>query len=75
MPTVLAIMIFLGYYILSIVGEQMILAGSIEPWLGMWMSTFVLIPLAFFLTWKASRDLGKISFAWRKRAASETNNN
>tara|TARA_B100000768_G_scaffold74130_1_gene70920 strand:+ start:3008 stop:4360 length:1353 start_codon:yes stop_codon:yes gene_type:complete len=75
MPTVLAIMIFLGYYIISIVGEQMIRAGSIEPWLGMWMSTFVLIPLAFFLTWKASRDLGKISFAWRKRAASETNNN
>ena len=72
MPTVLAIMIFLGYYILSIVGEQMIRAGSIEPWLGMWMSTFVLFPLAFFLTWKASRDSGKISFALRKPRTTQT---
>jgi lipopolysaccharide export system permease protein len=72
MPTVLAIMIFLGYYILSIVGEQMIRAGSVEPWLGMWMSTFVLFPLAFWLTWKASRDSGKIPFTFRKRRPSQT---
>ena len=71
MPTVLAILIFLGYYILSIVGEQMIRAGSIEPWLGMWMSTFVLFPLAFWLTWKASRDSGKIPFTFRKRRPSQ----
>ena len=72
MPTVLAILIFLGYYILSIVGEQMIRAGSLEPWLGMWMSTFILLPLAFFLTFKASRDSGKIPFAWLKRRAPQS---
>jgi lipopolysaccharide export system permease protein len=72
MPTVLAILIFLGYYILSIVGEQMIRAGSLEPWLGMWMSTFILLPLAFFLTLKASRDSGKIPFAWPKRRAPQS---
>lgn len=72
MPTVLAILIFLGYYILSIVGEQMIRAGSLEPWLGMWMSTFILFPLACLLTSKASRDSGKIPFTFRRRKASQT---
>jgi lipopolysaccharide export system permease protein len=72
MPTVLAILIFLGYYILSIVGEQMIRAGSLEPWLGMWMSTFILFPLACLLTSKASRDSGKIPFTFRRRKSSQT---
>ena len=62
MPTVLAILIFLGYYILSIVGEQMIRAGKLSPPLGMWMSTAILLPAAIYLTRRAVRDAHV--FAW-----------
>lgn len=63
-PTVLAIGIFLGYYILSIVGEQMIRADKIEPWLGMWMSTLILGPIAVFLTRQAIRDANAFRINW-----------
>ena len=62
MPTVLAILIFLGYYILSIVGEQMIRAGKLSPPVGMWMSTAILLPAAIYLTRRAVRDAHV--FAW-----------
>ena len=28
----------------------------ISPWLGMWFSTFVLFPLGYFFTYKATTD-------------------
>jgi lipopolysaccharide export system permease protein len=30
--------------------------GTIEPWLGMWLSSIVLFPIGCWLTLKASRD-------------------
>jgi lipopolysaccharide export system permease protein len=62
MPTVLAIAIFLAYYILSILGEQMVKAGQVSPALGMWMSSLILLPFAVFLTRQAMRDAQ--AFQW-----------
>ena len=45
MPTVLAIGIFLAFYILSMIGEQMVKAGTVTPAFGMWMSSLVNIAL------------------------------
>lgn len=56
LPTVVAIIFFLIYYVVTIVGEKMVKSLSIEPWLGMWMGTLILIPVSVFLTYKASRD-------------------
>jgi lipopolysaccharide export system permease protein len=55
-PAVIALIVFVAYYILSIVGEKMAKTGAIEPWLGMWLSSIVLFPIGCWLTWKASRD-------------------
>jgi len=55
-PAVIALVSFVVYYILTMIGEKMAKAGSVEPWLGMWLSTIVLLPLGVFLTWKATRD-------------------
>ena len=44
------------FFILSTVGEKMVKSGSLEPWQGIWLSSFVLIPLAIFLTYKAAKD-------------------
>jgi lipopolysaccharide export system permease protein len=55
-PTVIALGFFVMFFILSTVGEKMVKSGSLEPWQGIWLSSFVLIPLAIFLTYKAAKD-------------------
>ena len=69
MPTVVAIVIFLAYYIVSIVGEQMIKSGTLGPVAGMWLSTVVMLPIAAWLTWRAMRDahVRQWNFRWPSR--------
>jgi lipopolysaccharide export system permease protein len=55
-PLVFAIVFFMVFYFSSTTGEKFAKEGSILPGLGMWLSTFVLLPLGFFLTYKAMRD-------------------
>lgn len=54
LPAVIAILFFLVFHILSYSTEQMVKAGTLGPWPGMWISTFVLLPIGMFLTWKAA---------------------
>lgn len=56
LPTVIAIVLFLLYYIITIVGERMVRSGNLEPLVGMWMSSVVLFPMSVFLTYKAATD-------------------
>lgn len=56
MPAVIAIVFFLVFHILSYSTEQMVKAGTLQPWPGMWISTMVLLPVGIFLTWKAATD-------------------
>jgi len=56
MPVVISIIFFLTYYVLSITGEKMAKELIILPVYGMWFSTFVLFPLGFFFTFKATTD-------------------
>lgn len=53
-PMFLSIVIFVIYWILSTMGERMARIGVIEPWVGMWASTFILLPFSLLLTYKAS---------------------
>ena len=39
-----------------ITGEKMVKSGVLEPWVGMWLSTIVLTPLAYFILIKAAND-------------------
>jgi lipopolysaccharide export system permease protein len=55
-PLVFATLFFIVYYMLTIAGENMVDSEVIEPWKGLWMSTFILTPLGFFLTYKAATD-------------------
>jgi lipopolysaccharide export system permease protein len=55
-PLVFAVLFFLLYYILSISGENMVESGFITVWKGMWLSSFVLVPLGIFLTYKSAND-------------------
>lgn len=64
MPTVLAIGIFLAFYVLSMLGEQMVKSGQVSPVIGMWMSSLILLPLAVFLTRQAMRDASAFQIKW-----------
>ena len=55
-PTLLAIAVFLLFYSLTMVGEQLVKADSLTPWAGMWLSTLTLIPIAIWLMWNASNE-------------------
>ncbi|MFN4234477.1 MAG: LptF/LptG family permease [Bacteroidia bacterium] len=56
MPVVVSVIFFLIFHIISITGEKSAREGVISAFWGMWMATFILLPLGIFLTYKASRD-------------------
>jgi lipopolysaccharide export system permease protein len=53
-PMFLSILIFVLYWIFSTMGERMARIGVLEPWMGMWASTLILLPFSLFLIYKAS---------------------
>jgi lipopolysaccharide export system permease protein len=55
-PMVIAILLFLVFYILNIVGEKMSRELVVPTALGMWLAIIVLTPLGLWLVSKASRD-------------------
>lgn len=55
-PMVLAVLIFIIYYVIDTFGLKMINSGQIPVWMGMWLSSAAILPLGAFLTYKASRD-------------------
>jgi lipopolysaccharide export system permease protein len=55
-PVVISIFLFIFYYILSISGEKFVREGVLPAYIGMWISSFVLMPLGIFLTYKATTD-------------------
>ncbi len=55
-PVVIAVVIFIIYYIINTGATNMALSGSLPVWLGSWASMFILAPLAAFLTIKSNND-------------------
>ena len=55
-PVVVSVLFFILYYIIAISGEKFAREGIISPNIGMWLSSFVLMPLGIFLTYKATND-------------------
>lgn len=61
MPTVVSIIMFIVYYMVSISGEK---AAREDVWgmaNGMWFSTVIFFPFGFFLTYKAATDSGLLN--------------
>lgn len=67
MPLVIAVAFFVAFHILNISGEKLAKAESVPAWLGMWMSSIALLPVAFVLI-KAARNDSRIFTAdWYKK--------
>lgn len=55
-PMIFAILFFMLFYFTGTVGEKSAKEGSFSPFTGMWLSTFVLLPVGLFLIYKARLD-------------------
>lgn len=55
-PMIFAILLFMVFYFLSTTGQKFAKEGAMSPFMGMWLSTFVLVPIGVFLTYKALKD-------------------
>lgn len=64
MPIVISIIFFVIYYIISLTGEKMAKEGTWEAIYGMWLSAFILTPIALYLTWQATNDSGLLDWDW-----------
>lgn len=55
-PLVISVLLFLVYYIIDNTGYKLARDGHWIVWIGMWLSTFILLPLGIFVTYKAMND-------------------
>lgn len=65
LPIVFAIAIFIVFHFINTFGKKLAQENGITPFLGTWMSTIVLAPLAVMLTHRATNDKQvTINFDW-----------
>lgn len=71
MPMVIAVAFFVVFHIMSITGEKLAKTGSLPAWLGMWMATGMLLPIAFILINQARNDSQIFTKEWYMRVWSK----
>lgn len=57
-PVVISVVMFIIYYIIDNTGYKMAREAIWPCWAGMWLSSFALLPIGVFLTYKAATDSG-----------------
>ena len=55
-PAVVSILFFVLYWVVDISGTKLARDGATTPFIGDFISTFVLVPIGLFLTWMAIRE-------------------
>lgn len=55
-PAVISIFFFVIWYVISLSGEKLVEEDLINGVAGMWASSYILLPVGVFLTYKASND-------------------
>lgn len=58
LPIVIGVVLFLTYHFIGIFAKNSAEEGGIPPFVGSWLSTFVIFPLSIFLTHRATTDQG-----------------
>jgi lipopolysaccharide export system permease protein len=58
MPVVISIICFLLFWVMSIVGEKLVKQGTIPAEFGMWFGCLFFLPIALWMTKKATEDSG-----------------
>lgn len=55
-PVIVSVLFFLVWYMISITGEKFAREDMMAPFAGMWLSSFILIPIGIFVSYKAAMD-------------------
>lgn len=60
-PVIISVVIFLFYYMISIAFEKAVRELAFSPEFGMWISTYILIPIILYVLYSAGTDSLRIS--------------
>ncbi len=55
-PVVIAALLFMVYFVLITIGDNLAQAGIVSPFMGMWFASMVLAPIAIWFMWAAAND-------------------
>ncbi|MFM7662469.1 MAG: LptF/LptG family permease, partial [Bacteroidota bacterium] len=67
-PVVIAAILFMVYFVLISIGENLAKTDVVSPFVGMWFAGLILTPIALFLSYSASYDIDlKERFSFWKR--------
>ena len=67
LPVVISVLFFVIYYIISTIGERMAVTGNLNMFIGIWISSIVLLPIGLFLTFKATTDAALLDAdSWKR---------
>ncbi len=61
LPIIFAVLIFISFHFINTFGKRIAQEDGLSPFLGAWMSSFILTPLAILLTYRATNDIGLIN--------------
>lgn len=61
LPIVFAVLIFIAFHFINTFGKKIAQENQITPFLGTWMASILLTPLAILLTHRATNDIGLIN--------------
>lgn len=56
LPVVFAVIFFVIFFLLNNFGKKFVKEDLVQPVTGMWMATFILLPIGIFFTYKAMHD-------------------
>jgi len=56
LPLIFSVIFFVIFYLLNNYGTKFVKEEVLQPISGMWLATFILTPIGFFLTYKALND-------------------
>ena len=55
-PAIISVLFFVLYWVVDISGTKLARDGAVDPFTGVFISSYVLFPLGMFLSWKAIND-------------------
>lgn len=61
LPIVFAVVIFISFHFINTFGKRLAEENGIDPFLGSWLSSLLLTPLAIWLTYRATNDIGSFN--------------
>ena len=70
-PAIISVLFFVAYWVIDISGTKLAKDGALDPFSGVFISTYILLPIGVYLTWQAINDspilkLANIKNAYKK---------